>query len=282
MRCSRGVALLFSQIGPAAARSERTASSRAYPGVHPSRPFAATPVDYAPRMFFIASTGRCGTRALCDALAAASDHRVRHEPEPLLLAEAQRAHHGRFHYTPTLLRRLYAWYRLDGTPCGESLRCPTLLGDIARVARRARFVVLFRDPGGYLASAWGRGVLRKGNAWDRYRLLPDDAEGLPIADCILLHQAEVHGILADFAEHRADRVLVCELRDLDARLPRLCEHAGVGLRDAAQARAILAARPNAGPVGRFGDEAAPAPSPAALERADRAYERLRQRAAAGV
>ncbi|MEZ4282267.1 MAG: hypothetical protein R3F21_21900 [Myxococcota bacterium] len=231
-------------------------------------------------MFFIASTGRCGTRALCDALAAASDHRVRHEPEPLLLAEARRAHRGRFRYTPTLLRRLFEWYRLDGTPYGESLRCPTLLGEIAGVARGARFVVLFRDPGGYLASAWGRGVLRKGNAWDRYRLLPDDAEGLPIADQILLHQAEVHGILADFAERRADRVLVCELRDLEARLPRICEYAGIGLRDPARARAILAARPNAGPVGRFAGEPAPTPSPAARARADRAYERLRKRAAA--
>lgn len=233
-------------------------------------------------MFFIASTGRCGTRALCDALDAASDHRVRHEPEPLMLDEAQRAHHGRFRFTPPLIRRLLEWYRLDGTPYGESLRCPTLLGDIARVARRARFVVLFRDPAGYLASAWGRGVLRKGNSWDRHRLLPDDAEGLPIADQILLHQAEVHGILADFAERRAGRVLVCELRDLDDRLPRICEHAGIGLRDPAQARAILAARPNAGPVGRFADEAVPTPSPAALERAGRAYERLRKRATAGV
>lgn len=233
-------------------------------------------------MFFIASTGRCGTRALCDALAAASDHRVRHEPEPLLLAEAWRAHRGRFRYTPTLLRRLLDWYRLDGTPYGESLRCPTLLADIARVARGARFVVLFRDPGSYLASAWGRGVLRKGNAWDRHRLLPGDAEGLPIADRILLHQAEVHGILADFAERRPDRVLVCELRDLDARLPRICDYAGIGLRDPAQARAILAARPNAGPVGRFGEEAVPTPSPVALERAGRSYGRLRKLAASGM
>jgi hypothetical protein len=233
-------------------------------------------------MFFIASTGRCGTRALCDALEAASDHRVRHEPAPLLLEEAWCAHRGRFRFTPALLGRLLDWFRLDGTPYGEALRCPTLLDDIARVARRARFVVLFRDPDGYLASAWGRGVLRKGNAWDRYRLLPDGAESLPIADRILLHQAEVNGILADFAERRADRVLVCELRDLEARLARLCEHAGVSLHDPARARAILAARPNAGPAGHFGDERVPEPSAAARERAASVHERLRALAASAT
>ncbi len=225
-------------------------------------------------MFLVASTGRCGTRALCDALDAASDHRVRHEPEPLLLEEAQRAHQGRWRFTPTLLRRLYAWHRLDRTPYGETLRCPTLLDDIARAARHARFVVLFRDPAGYLASAWGRGVLRKGNAWDRFRLLPAGAAALPVADQILLHQAEVHGLLADFKQRRADRVLVCETRDLERLLPRLCAFTGVVLRDPERAQAILAARPNAGPVARFTDAPVPSPSAAARAVAERAYARL--------
>ncbi len=225
-------------------------------------------------MFLVASTGRCGTRALCDALGAASDHRVRHEPEPRLLEEAHRAYHGRWRFTPTLLRRLYAWHRLDREPYGEALRCPTLLDDIARVARHARFVVLFRDPDGYLASAWGRGVLRKGNEWDRFRLLPAGAEALPIADRILLHQAEVHALLAGFKARRPDRVLVCEARDLDRLLPRVCDFAGIALHDPARARAILAARPNAGPVGRFGEEPVPIPSSSARATAERAHARL--------
>lgn len=225
-------------------------------------------------MFLIASTGRCGTRALCDALEAASDHRVRHEPEPLLLEEAHRAYHGRWRFTPTLLRRLLAWHRLDREPYGEALRCPSLLDDIARVARRARFLVLFRDPAGYLASAWGRGVLRKGNAWDRYRLLPAGTEALPIADRILLHQAEVHTLLADFKTRRPERVLVCEAGQLDRLLPRVCDFAGVKLLDPARAQAILAARPNAGPTGRFGEEPVPRPSSAARAVAEGAYARL--------
>ena len=232
-------------------------------------------------MFFIASTGRTGTRALCDALEAASDHRVRHEPEPLLLEEARRAHLGRFRFTRTYLRRLWAWHRLDGTPYGEALRCPTLLDDLARIAPRARFLVLFRDPDGYLASAWGRGVLRKGNAWDRHRLLPAGAEALPIADRILLHQAEVHRILADFAERRRDRVRVCALQDLEAQLPVLCAFAGVQLRDPARAVAILAARPNAGPIERFAGEPVPVPSPKARATAQTAHARLEAIAARG-
>ncbi|MFM8236769.1 MAG: hypothetical protein ACKOBG_03290 [Actinomycetota bacterium] len=39
-------------------------------------------------MFIVAGTGRCGTRAICDALDRFTDHAVRHEPEPRLLAEA--------------------------------------------------------------------------------------------------------------------------------------------------------------------------------------------------
>lgn len=231
-------------------------------------------------MLIIASTGRCGTRALCDALSAASDHRVHHEPEPLLLEEARRAYDRRWRYSWVYLKRLAAWHRLDRTPYGEAVRCPTLLGDIARVARRARFVVLYREPDEYVRSAWGRGVLRKGNAWDRHRLLPRGAEALPIGDQIALHYAEVNRILTDFALRHAARVAVCETRDLDRAFERLCVFAGVDLLDRAAAESILSARPNSGPLDRFADSEAPAISLAAREAAERAYRGLRELSAA--
>ena len=226
-------------------------------------------------VLIIASTGRCGTRALCDALTAASDHRVRHEPEPLLLEEAQRAYHGHWRYSWIFLQRLLAWRRLDGTPYGEAVRCPTLLGDIARVTRSARFVILFREPEQYVRSAWGRGVLRKGNAWDRYRLLPNSADALAIGDQIALHYAEVNRILADFAVRYAKRVTVCETNHLDRAFPPLCTFAGVKVLDRAAAEAILSARPNAGPLSRYGESEAPMVSAQARSAAVLAYQRLR-------
>lgn len=232
-------------------------------------------------MLIVASTGRCGTRALCDALSAASDHRVRHEPEPLLLEEAQRAHQGRWRYSRVFLRRLVAWRRLDGTPYGEAVRCPTLLGDIARVARRARFVVLFREPDEYVRSAWGRGVLRKGNAWDRHRILPRGADVLPIGDQIALHHAEVNRILADFAVRYAGRVKVCESNRLDRTFSDLCAFAGVNILDRAAAGAILSARPNAGPLDRYAESEAPVVSDEARTAAMGAYRRLCGLAAGG-
>lgn len=226
-------------------------------------------------MLIIASTGRCGTRALCDALTAASDHRVHHEPEPLLLEEAQRAYHGRWRYSWVFLQRLFAWRRLDGTPYGEAVRCPTLLGDIARVTRRARFVILFREPEEYVRSAWGRGVLRKGNVWDRYRLLPNGSDALAIGDQIALHYAEVNRILAEFAVRHAQRVTVCETRHLDQAFPQLCAFAGVKVLDRAAAEAILSARPNAGPLSRYAEPETPAVSAEVRSAASLAYQRLR-------
>lgn len=225
-------------------------------------------------VFIIASTGRCGTQAICDAFGLYSDHQVRHEPEPLLLAEAQRAHLGRWRYSPTYVRRMLGFRRLDGDRYGESVRCPTLVGDIARVAPGSRLVVLFRSPSGYMASAWSRGVMRKGDQWDQWRILPPDAAGRDVVDLIGLHYAEVNQILADTVASLGDRATVVEVGDLDAVVDQVAVFAGIGITDRQAMSDLLAQRPNAGPSGPWGDAAAGPMSDDVASRANDAYLRL--------
>ncbi|MFM7223890.1 MAG: hypothetical protein ACKO1Y_00395 [Actinomycetota bacterium] len=226
-------------------------------------------------MFIVAGTGRCGTRAICDALDRFTDHAVRHEPEPRLLAEAWRAHRGRWRWTPTYLRRLAGFRRADGTPVGESVRCAPLLGDIARVAPQSRVVVPFRAPDAYLRSAWGRGVMRRGDEWDRLRILPAEAANRAPVDQVLFHYAEVNRILADAAARLGPRALVVEVGDLDAVADAIVTFVGATVTDREAMAAFLATRPNAGPVD--GWDAAPLPTPAddARAAADASYRRLR-------
>lgn len=226
-------------------------------------------------MFIVASTGRCGTQAVCDAFEQFTDHRVRHEPEPLLLEEAYRAYHHRWRVTPTYLRRMLGFRKLDGTAYGESVRCPTLLDDLARFAPRSRFVVLFRSPGGYVRSAWGRGVLRKGGPWDRWRILPAEAEGRDVVDRIALHYAEVNRLLADTVERLGDRALVLEVGELDEVVDAMATFTGAVISDRAGMADLLTRRPNAG--GTSGWDADPCPEVSADVQAvaDAAYARLR-------
>jgi hypothetical protein len=225
-------------------------------------------------VFIIASTGRCGTQAICDALGQYSDHEVRHEPEPLLLAEAQRAHAGRWRYSPTYLSRMWGFRRSDGHRYAESVRCPTLVGDIARVAPGSKVVVLFREPSGYVASAWSRGVMRKGDQWDRWRILPPDAPGHSVADLIGLHYAEVNQILTDTVARLGSRAMVVEVGELDVVVDHVASFAGVGITDRPAMSALLAQRPNAGPSGPWGGDRPEPLSAAVAARADDAYRRL--------
>lgn len=231
-------------------------------------------------MFIIASTGRCGTQAICDAYGRFSDHRVRHEPEPLLLAEAQRAHHGQWRYSTTYLRRMGGFARLNRQQYGESVRCAPLVADIARVAPSARVVVLFRDPVGYVRSAWGRGVMRKGDQWDRWRILPADAgeppgyDGRSVTDLIGLHYAEVNQILAATAERLGDRAMVVELGELDVVVDRVAQFTDITITDRAGMAELLSQRPNAGPTDTWGGGEPGSLSPQVLQRANAAYRRL--------
>lgn len=222
----------------------------------------------------MAGTGRCGTRALCDALDRFTDHAVRHEPEPRLLAEAWRAHRGRWRWSPTYLRRLAGFRRADGTPVGESVRCAPLLADIARVAPRSRIVVPFREPRAYLRSAWGRGVMRRGDEWDRLRILPAEAIDRAPVDQVLFHYAEVNRILADTAARLGARAMVVEVGDLDAVADAIAAFVGATVTDRAAMAAFLATRPNAGPVDGWDAEALPTPADDACDAADAVYRRL--------
>ena len=226
-------------------------------------------------MFIVAGTGRCGTRALCDALDRFTDHAVRHEPEPRLLAEAGRAHQGRWRWTPTYLRRLVGFRSADGTAVGESIRCAPLLTDIARAAPKCRVVVPFREPTAYLHSAWGRGVMRRGDEWDRLRILPPEADGRAPVDQVLFHYAAINRILAETAEHLGPRAMVVEVGDLDRVADAIVAFIGATVSNRAAMAAFLATRPNAGPVDGWDAEALPAPSVDALETARSVYERLR-------
>jgi len=230
--------------------------------------------NYGGPVFIIASTGRCGTQAICDAFGRYSDHQVRHEPEPLLLAEAQRAHIGRWRYSPTYLKRMWDFRRRNGDPYGESVRCPTLVGDIARVAPSSTLMVLFRRPSGYVASAWSRGVMRKGDQWDQWRILPHDADGRSVVDLIGLHYAEVNRILADTVVGLGDRAITVEVGELDVVVDQLASFAGVAITDRQAMAELLAKRPNAGPSDRWGDEQPDALSADVASRADAEYQRM--------
>lgn len=225
-------------------------------------------------MFIIASTGRCGTQAICDVFGRYSDHEVRHEPEPLLLAEAQRAHAGRCRYSPTYMARMWGFHRSDKKRYGESVRCPTLVGDIARVAPNAKVVVLFRQPAGYVSSAWSRGVMRKGDQWDRWRILPPDAPGHGPSDLIGLHYAEVNRILADAVVRLGDRAMAVEVGELDVVVDQVASFAGVSITDRGAMASLLAERPNAGPSGPWGGDRPEPLTADVARRANDAYGRL--------
>ena len=225
-------------------------------------------------MFLVASSGRCATAAICSGLDRFSDHRVRHEPEPRLLRESLRAHQGRWRWSRTSVERMREWRRLDGTPYGEAVRCAPLVLDIARVAPRSKVVVLVRRPEEYVRSAWGRGVMRKGDAeWDALRILPADAEGRPAVDRIALYYEAVNRILARTVERLGDRAMVAIVDDLDLLVDDIAAFAGVQLRDRAGLTAHFASRPNSGPVEEWAGDA-PAASTEAMTRAEAAFTLL--------
>lgn len=225
-------------------------------------------------MFLVASSGRCATAAICSGLDQFSDHRMRHEPEPRLLGEALRAHQGRWRWSRTSLARMWEWRRLDGTPYGEAVRCAPLVVDIARVAPRSRIVVLVRRPDEYVRSAWGRGVMRKGDPeWDAMRILPADADGRAAVDRIALHYEAVNRILARTVERLGDRAMVAIVDDLDRVVDQIADFAGVRIHDRAGLAAHLASRPNSGPVEQWAD-APPVASEDAMARATAAFAAL--------
>jgi hypothetical protein len=226
-------------------------------------------------MLIIASTGRCGTQAICEAFGRYSDHSMRHEPEPLLLAEAYAAHCGRWRYSVQYVRRMLGFRWRDRDRYGESVRCPTLVGDIAKVAPNSRVVVLFRRPSSYVASAWSRGVMRKRDQWDQWRILPEDADWYSVVDRIALHYAEVNRVLAEVVSGLGDRAIAVEVGELDEVVDQVAAFAGIDIIDRRAMTDLFAQRPNAGPQGRWGISQPDPVSAAVSARADDVYRRLR-------
>jgi hypothetical protein len=147
-------------------------------------------------VFVIASSGRCGTLALCAGLDRYSDHRVEHEPEPRLLYEAYLKHVGREYRTPAFEQRLRFFAERAGERYGQSVRAPSLLPEIAEAAPHARFLILVRPPREYVASAHAKRVLERGDEWDRTRIMPDgDDPEAPLVERLALHWAEVNRYL---------------------------------------------------------------------------------------
>jgi hypothetical protein len=199
-------------------------------------------------MFVIASTGRCGTLALCRGLDEFSDHTVEHEPEPRLLREAYLKHSGEEYRSETYRERLAFFRERDGTRYGQSFRAPTLLDDIAGAAPQARFLVLVRHPLEYVVSADFMRVLRRGDEWDELRIMPPGADGLPHAERLLAHWLEVNGYLLDFVQRNPARARVAVVERLEEKIAALADHLDVRIERPAELRNLLTTRPNASEV----------------------------------
>jgi len=206
-------------------------------------------------LIFFPSTGRCGTLAICEAFNRFSPASVAHEPPPRLLREAWLCHLGLAYRTPLLEERL-AFYRQQGPAYGETFRAVPLLDEFATQLPDARFVLLFRDPFGYLKSAASRGVLARGDEWDLYRVLPTevDLSRLNRAERILLHWDSINRHLLRFAARWPERTLAVDVQNLATDLPRIAEFANWQVSDRVGVEQLLATKPNAGGTGGFPPE----------------------------
>jgi hypothetical protein len=208
-------------------------------------------------MFIIASTGRCGTAALCNGLDRFSDHDVAHEPPPRLLHEAWLKHIQREYMTPVLRKQLQVFRSRSGTRYGQSIRASSLLSDIRAVAPAAPVLVVVREPLSYVRSAHARGVLAKHNEWDATRIMPLDGRAdpgrAPVAERIAWHWIEVNRYLLDFAEHADGPCKVVLLECLEGACHGWSDFLGVNVTDRSGLDAYLRTRPNASAEHRLPD-----------------------------
>lgn len=197
-------------------------------------------------MFLIASSGRCGTVALAHAFNAHSDHQVDHEEPPRLLEEAWLKHRGQDYRTDDFSTKLARFSQLSGERFGEAFRGCTLLPDIAAAVPTARFLVLIRDPVGYIPSAHFMKVLNKGGSiWDIHRVMPgDDDPAKPLALRLAGHWDEVNRHLLDFAETTPNPVRVALHGPLNERIDGWADFLGVQITDRIAVTTLLAGKPN--------------------------------------
>lgn len=202
-------------------------------------------------MFFVASAGRTGTMALTQGLDTFSDHRVAHEPDPLL-EEAWSKHRGLPYFTAPLQERteLYARRQAVGERYGESIRTPNLLPELLAAVPRTPLLVIVREPVEWVRSAHRCRVLQKGDEWDRFRLMPEDnREEHPLARRLAGHWRTVNSYLLSFAE-RYRSATVALHQPMAPVVAAWARALGVTLTRPAELEAFLATRPNrSGPGG---------------------------------
>jgi hypothetical protein len=200
-------------------------------------------------MFIIASTGRCGTQAICNGLAQFSDYQVRHEPEPLMLHEAFLKHHAKPYLTNEFQERLRFFTERATQPYGESVRAPNLLPDIQAVAPQTRFLIVVRHPLRYVVSAHYMRVYQKGGIWDETRIVPLEVESqlaaLTLSEKIAWHWVGLNRYLLSFVESSVASVRLVLLDQLVRDLPRWASFLGVNILDPEGLSNFLQQRPNA-------------------------------------
>lgn len=192
-------------------------------------------------MFIIATSGRCGTKAICDGLAQYSDFAVRHEPEPML-EEAWLKHNGKDYRTPTFEARMASFAEHDTSAYGESFRAPNLLADVHAVAPNTKFLIAVRKPTEYIRSAHSRGVLRRGDGWDLFRLMPSENVSASLALRIASHWQTINQYLLDFADQHGCPVVTH--RDWAQLLDRLPQWLGLRITDHRALTEYWATKPN--------------------------------------
>lgn len=197
-------------------------------------------------MFIVASSGRCGTLALCQALNAASDHVVEHEPDPRLLPEAYLKHTGQPHLTPVLSERLRFFRERDGERYGQTFRAANLLPEIMEFAPRTRFLIMVRHPLEYVLSANYMRVFQRGDEWDQTRLMPLDVEfdQLPLASKIAWHWQSVNSYLLDFAASHSAMARVAVLDRIEDSISDWASFLGIRITAPKVLEDVLLSRPN--------------------------------------
>jgi len=198
-------------------------------------------------VFVIASSGRCGTLALCQGLDAFSDHRVEHEPDQPL-RDSWLAHQGL-----PLEGEMDRWSarlrRRAGERYGLSWRAPNLLPAVRRAAPDAPVLVIMRPVAEYVLSAHAKRVLSKNSPWDRFRLMPADpaVAAAPLAERIAWHWRTVNDYLLDFAAGDAATTVVLLDRPLEQAVDGWVAVLGASV-DRERMVAMLRTRPNAAPT----------------------------------
>ncbi len=199
-------------------------------------------------MFVIASSGRCGTLAICNGLTTFSDYNVMHEPEPRLLEESYLKHHRLNYKTDVLINRIKFFEEMKNQNYGESFRAPNILDDISQSIPSTKFLIIIRDPLEYILSAHYKLVFQKDDIWDRMRLIPLDPSigftSLPLAEKICWHWVTVNHYLLDFVEARKGHVKLVILTELIQQIQDIAYFIDLKILDPTGLANFLSSRPN--------------------------------------